>query len=339
MLSKVYEKIKKFIKENYLYLTSYFVILAVLFYPLPYYVYNGGGLISVDERIEVENGYSQKGSFHLCYVSEVQATLPTYVLAHILPDWELTKFEDVALSENETEEDMFLRDRLFMSRGNTNAIQLAYKKAGKTFEITNVKNNVIYVDDKADTSLKVGDNIQKVNGKEIDEFLTISELVPEIKAGDEVTLTVIRDNKEKEVSATVYEEDNKFYLGIGLQYDYEYETDPEIKLSFSENESGSSGGLVLTLSIYNQLVEEDITHGLKIAGTGTIESDGTVGPIGGVKFKLAGAVKEKADIFFVPNGENYEEAIKEKKEHDYEIKIIGVSTFNEAVEVLEKLKS
>ena len=339
MFSKVYVKIKEFIKENYLYITSYFVILAVLFYPLPYYVYNGGGLISVDSRIDVTGGYNQKGSFHLCYVSEVQATLPTYILAHILPDWELTKFSDVVLSEDETEEDMFFRDKLFLSRGNTNAIRLAYEKAGKVFEITDTKNNILYVSDEADTGLKIGDDIVKVNGKEIDKFLDISELVPEVQVGDKVQLTVIRQGKEKDVTATVYEEDGRKLLGIGIQYDYEYKTNPSIKLSFSENETGSSGGLILTLSIYNQLIKEDITHGLKIAGTGTIESDGTVGSIGGVRFKLAGAVKEKADIFFVPNGDNYEEAIKEKKEHDYKIEIIGVSTFNDAVSTLEKLKS
>ena len=61
----------------------------------------------------------------------------------------------------------------------------------------------------------------------------------------------------------------------------------------------------------NNLTEEDITKGKKIVGTGTIEEDGSVGSIGGVKYKLNGAVRQKADIFLVPAGENYEEALKE----------------------------
>ena len=91
---------------------------------------------------------------------------------------------------------------------------------------------------------------------------------------------------------------------------------------------------MLTLSIYDQLVPEDITKGRKIAGTGTIDSEGKAGAIGGVKYKLAGAVKDKADIFIVPNGENYEEAIKLQQEKNYDIEIIGVDSFEDALEKL-----
>jgi PDZ domain-containing protein len=79
----------------------------------------------------------------------------------------------------------------------------------------------------------------------------------------------------------------------------------------------------------------DLTKGLKIAGTGTIDDDGNVGEIGGVKYKLAGAVKEKADIFLVPNDTNYEEALEEQKKHNYNIKIVGISTLKEAIEYLK----
>ena len=92
---------------------------------------------------------------------------------------------------------------------------------------------------------------------------------------------------------------------------------------------------MMSLTIYNKLVKEDITNGKKIVGTGTIDVDGKVGEIGGVKYKLIGAVKNKADIFICPV-ENYEEAVKVAKEKDYDIKIISAKTFDE---VLEKLKS
>ena len=63
-----------------------------------------------------------------------------------------------------------------------------------------------------------------------------------------------------------------------------------------------------------------------------------IGSIGGVKFKLAGAVSKKADVFLVPAGENYKEAIKYKKKNNYDIKIIGVSNLEEAILELEKLE-
>ena len=92
-----------------------------------------------------------------------------------------------------------------------------------------------------------------------------------------------------------------------------------------------------SLAIYDALIDEDLTNGLTISGTGTIDIDGNVGSIGGVKYKLKGAINNKADIFFVPNGENYDEAIKIAEEKKYDIKIIGVSTLKEAITYLENL--
>ena len=91
---------------------------------------------------------------------------------------------------------------------------------------------------------------------------------------------------------------------------------------------------MLSLAIYNNLVKEDITKGRIIVGTGTIDEFGNVGSIGGVEYKLKTAVNNKADIFLVPNGENYEEAIKLQNAKKYKIKIKGVSTFDEALDYL-----
>lgn len=91
---------------------------------------------------------------------------------------------------------------------------------------------------------------------------------------------------------------------------------------------------MFTLSIYNKLVDEDITKNRKVVGTGTIDLNGNVGEIGGVKYKLKGAVKSKADIFICPY-ENYDEAINLKNKYNYDIEIIKVSTFDEAIEKLK----
>ena len=89
---------------------------------------------------------------------------------------------------------------------------------------------------------------------------------------------------------------------IGLKYDYETEIPVEIKMR--NKESGSSGGLMMALAIYNSLTQKDISHGKNIVGTGTIDIEGNVGEIDGIKYKLLGAKKKHADIFFVPT-ENY----------------------------------
>ena len=111
-------------------------------------------------------------------------------------------------------------------------------------------------------------------------------------------------------------------------------TNKNVDFNYKGNESGASGGLMSTLEIYNRLVPEDITKGKTIAGTGTIKLDGSVGEIGGVKYKIMGAVKNKADLFIVPSG-NYEEALNIKKEMGYDIKILEAKNF---LQVLDDLK-
>ena len=94
---------------------------------------------------------------------------------------------------------------------------------------------------------------------------------------------------------------------------------------------------MLSLEIYNQLIVDDITHGYKIAGTGTIDEDGKIGTIGGVKYKLKGAEEDKAKVFFVPSG-NYDEAIKEKGNHNYKIEVVKVETIDDAINYMKGMK-
>ena len=115
----------------------------------------------------------------------------------------------------------------------------------------------------------------------------------------------------------------------------EIKTEPNISVQFKQGESGSSGGLMMALEIYNSLIDEDIAKGKKIAGTGTIDEKGNVGQISGIKYKIKGAAKE-ADIFLAPAGDNYQEAIKTVKEENLNIKVIEVSTLKGAIEQLKK---
>ena len=92
---------------------------------------------------------------------------------------------------------------------------------------------------------------------------------------------------------------------------------------------------MLTLTIYNAITGDDIIKGRNISGTGTISSDGSVGEIDGVKYKIMGAVKNNMDLVFVPSP-NYEEALDVKEKYNYDIEIVKVDTFKEAVEYLKK---
>jgi len=337
VINKLYDKLKKLIKENYLWFLFYIVFIAVMTYPLPYYIYTGGGIINVDDKIEVEEASSSKGTFNMCYVSEINATLPTYLLSYIIPSWDLVSKEEVSLNNNETREDLMVRDKLYLEQANQSAILTAYSNTDHFYEIDDSKPYVIYIEESSDTDLKIGDIILDIDGKKINSLEDITDYLTDKQVGDKLNINVLNDNKKYIRYATVKEDSSRKLLGIGILVIYDYELYPEVKFNFSSSESGPSGGLVLSLALYDKLVLEDITKGLKIAGTGTIDEDGNVGSIGGVKYKLKGAVDSHANIFLVPNGENYDECMKLQKKYNYNIKIIGVSTFEEALNELKKL--
>lgn len=336
MINKIYVEMKKFIKENYLVLLFGIVFMATILYPLPYYIYTGGGTINVKDKIHIENKET-KGDFNLCYVEQINANIPTFLLSKLLSNWDSVSKEEVSLNDKEDIKDIYKRDKIYLEEANQNAIFVAYKKAGKSVNILDKHLYIIYLEEDSDTDLKIGDDILEIDGSKIDSLADISKILDSYEVGSKLNIKVKRNGKEMMKYAIVHEKDGRKLIGIALTSIYDYEVDPKITFTFSNSESGPSGGFMVTLAIYNQLIDNDISNDLKIAGTGTIDIEGNVGSIGGVKYKLKGAVDSKSDIFLVPAGENYEEAIKYQKKYHYDIKIIGISTFEEAIEKLESM--
>ena len=338
MNNKIYEKIKNFIQENYLFILFNLVIIALFTYPLPYYIYAGGGILNVEDRIIVEGSKKSSGSYNLCYVKEVQATIPTYLYSLINKDWERVKVEEVALDDNETTDEIFARDRIYLAQANQSSVIASFKLADKNYEIISNSPTVIYILEEADTDLKIGDRVISVNGININDRDDILDITSKYNVGDKVEVEVENNGKKYKRYSKLIEVDNTKILGIAIENVIDYKTTPEVNFNFKNSESGPSGGFMSSLAIYDYLLDEDISKGYKIAGTGTIDMDGNVGEIGGVKHKLSGAVSNKADIFFVPNGDNYKEAIKIKKKKKYKIKVVGVDTLSDAVNYLNDLK-
>jgi len=328
------KKFINFVRDNCLFLIIYVVVFSLLMVKFPYYIDAPGGLINVDNRIEIEGGYLSSCSLNLAYVTEYEATLPMLFISLFKDDWDVYPKKSNEVSDSY--EDLLARDRLWMKASYANATILAYEKAGKELEITDRELFVLYIYKEANTDLKVGDELLSVEGKEIHDRKDLALAISSKKAGESISLKVLHNGKEFDRTAEVLEIDGTKIIGIVPSEIREYKANPSIKISYGDSESGPSGGLMVTLAIYNALVEEDITGGLTIVGTGTIESDGTVGEIGGVEYKLKGAVAKKADLFFVPAGINYEEAIRLKEKKNYSITIVPVSTFDEALTYLKE---
>lgn len=338
MFNNFYVRLKKCMKENLKTILFFIGFYIFLMWPVDYYILAGGGTIKIGDRIKVEDAFPSKGSLNLAYVSEYKGTLATYTLSYMIPSWERIKITDYTYDEEESKEEVEFRGDIDLLTSSDNAIKNAFESANKTYKVTSTELYIYYVEPESENSFEVGDQILKIDDVVVESMKTFQSLLTKYQTNQEISITVKRNGKEKKLKSKLYEKDGKSILGIYVTPVNQYKTYPKVEINFKKGESGPSGGLIEALDIYNKLTKEDLTNGLKVVGTGEIDSDGNILEIGGVKYKLIGAVKDKADIFLVPKGENYDECIKLQKKKNLKIKIIGVSTLEEAIQKLNSLK-
>lgn len=328
MINKIYKKIRQLIKDNIIFIIIIILTSVIINIRLPYYIDAPGGLINVSDKINIQDSTTSKGSYNMTYVKTYSAKVLTYIIAKLNKDWVIEEKENVIL-DNETEKEENLRNQILLKEGSQNSIIYAYKVANKTLEITGSKIYVTYIDSIANTDLKIGDVIEEVGGIKINSKEEIQNIL-EKYSYDEV-ITIKTNNGIKKAKIINLEDSKK--LGILISIVSDIKVDSKITFNYKDNESGSSGGLMSALYIYDSIIDEDLTKGKKIAGTGTIDVNGNIGKIGGIKFKLIAANSNKVDVFFVPK-ENYDEAIKLKEERNYKINIVMVNTFDDALNYL-----
>ena len=337
-MKNLFNNIKKFIKEYYKVIIVYVLILAFFLVEFPYYISAPGGLINTDDKIETTENFKMSGSLNMAYVSEIHATIPTLVISLLNKDWDVEKEEEVK-NDNETIEEKDYRNKMLLEESNDTALLVAYKHSDIDYKVTNNKVYITYVDKLADTNLKIGDQILKVDDTEITDKNSLFEYIASKQIGDKITLEVKDINgDDKKREATLINVLDEPKVGAVVTETFDVKSDEKVNFNFKDRESGSSGGLMLTLTIYSHLNEIDLTDGKTIVGTGTIDINGNVGEISGIKYKLIGAVNKGADVFLVPVGENYEDAKKLKEERNYDIELVPVATFEEALSYLKNQK-
>ena len=245
---------------------------------LPYNIYMGGGIIEVGDRIKIEDGYKEKGSFNLAYVKVARANIPTYLVSYVM-GWEREPKSEMLIDENDDSSKLWDREQMYLQQSIDDATINAYRLAGKEVNIKSYHFEVLYVLNE-NTDIKPKDKILKINGMDVTNFDDLGIYIRENKVDDVVPVLVERDGKEIECTVKLYVLDDYLKMGIYLIKVTDYEVNPKIDIKFTNREGGSSGGFMLSLAIYNRLVKEDITHGLKIVGTGTIDSEGNIGLFG-----------------------------------------------------------
>jgi PDZ domain-containing protein len=187
------------------------------------------------------------------------------------------------------------------------------------------------IDCPAASEIDIGDTIVAVEGASISSSRAASRAIDAVPANDRVELRVVdRSGETSEISLMRRRCAGQSRPILGISTIDAFPIDVEIA---SGEIGGPSAGLMWALGLRDLLTPDDLTGGRLIAGTGTIRTDGSVGPIGGVKDKVSAAKRIGADVLLIPA-----DNAAELKGIDAEgLQIVPVATYDEAVAFLEAL--
>lgn len=276
--------------------------------PLPYVTYEPGLTVDVlaetdgQEIIQVEGHRTYRGDGELrmttVYVSQPDADINLFDL---MGDW-ISREDSVypykaVYQEDVTAEQNRQEGAVEMVSSQDAAIAVALGELGydvkPAIEVLDVGDG-----SPADGRLRVRDTFLEVDGQRVDSLDDVVEGVQDAPADEPVTFVVRRDGEPTSVQVSPEDVAGKPTIGIrfGMGYEFPFQVSVDIDASIG----GPSAGLMFALGIYDTLTPGSLTGGQTVAGTGTIDAAGKVGPIGGIQQKIVGARDAGAGLFLVP---------------------------------------
>lgn len=151
----------------------------------------------------------------------------------------------------------------------------------------------------ASKALKFGDVIEAVDGRTLSGIVPLQQALAAQRVGADVQLRIKRGSAVSTVTTQTIAAPDDGHGILGIQLDQRFEFPFSVKIQI-EDIGGPSAGTMFALGIIDSLTPGDLTGGKKIAGTGTIDAAGLVGPIGGIRQKLVGARRAGASYFLAP---------------------------------------
>ena len=190
-------------------------------------------------------------------------------------------------------------------------------------------------DGPASGRVRAGDVVVAVDGEQVGSSGALRDAVRTRSPGEDLVLDLRRDGSPVEVEvATGAAPDDPDAAFLGVATGEEAGALPFAVDITLDEVGGPSAGLMFALGVVDRLTQEDLVAGRVVAGTGEIRSDGTVGPIGGIRQKLRGAAQAGAEVFLVP-AENCREA---RSDPPQDLRLLRVGTLDDALDALEALR-
>ena len=290
-----------------------------------------------------DENYAFEGNLFQLTVRRDEANVFVYLWSLINDSYDLYPRE-VILPDGVTPQELSKISIQNMRTSENVAIAVALKNIG--YEIESKGDGVAVVglleDSPVKDKLKKGDLINSINNTDIYSATEFISTLRTYSIGETVSIGLLREidgiKEQIYIKTTLIEHveyEGEPMVGflattVNERFDFPFEID--IKTG---NVGGPSAGLMMALNVYNNLIPEDITNSKIIAGTGTIEIDGSVGPVGGIKQKIIAAKRAGAELILVPVA-NFEEA--QPFETD-KTAIVAVDSFDEALAVISQYSS
>jgi PDZ domain-containing protein len=284
-------------------------VIALTFLPVPYVIERPGPAVNVlgssggKPVISVSDteSYPTSGALDLLTVSIVGNREQTPTWPEIFSAWldqsqtvtPLDEIYPVGTTTKQSEAE----STAMMEQSQQDAIYVALHKLGYQIPI-HIYVSQVNKNSPSSEKIIAGDYIEAINGVHPKDFNELRKFVKAYDGVHPLQVTVSRSGEKKTFSiAPTKNASGEYLLGVLVGFKFDFPVKVNLQLS---DIGGPSGGMIFALGIYDQLTKGQLTGGENIAGTGTIATDGTVGPIGGIRQKLYGAQRAGAKYFLAP---------------------------------------
>jgi PDZ domain-containing protein len=287
-------------------------------------------------QVPKDRDHPAKGELNLTTVN----VYPDLKLGEAIAKWFDRSFavvpRDVIYPPDQSDEESDEATRREMTESQQHAITAALCELGTPVIAEVVVDEVGDGSPAAEAGIEADDTITAIDGQAVDSVCTLRRLMRLHEPGDTVRVGIRRAGSTDRtfvVKTRTGEagRDGAPLLGVGLVEEQQKKPFP-ITIAL-DDVGGPSAGLMFALGIYDRLTPGDLTGGVVITGTGSIDDDGSVGPIGGIQQKLVAARAYGAKWFLVPDG-NWDEAQRAQQEG---LTLLRVRTLHEAIEYVRSI--
>jgi Lon-like protease len=312
------------------------LVLAAWNIQLPYFAFSAGPVSDASDSIVASDVavYPPHGELLMLTVISQDVNLFEAAIAGVDPTIDLVK-KEAYRQPDESDEDYRKRVLQQMDDSESRSIAVALRYLGYEMVPVDIIITDLVPDKPASSVLEIGDSVDSFNGADVVSGTDLTDALEGLSPGDTVPMGITRDGTQQTVQVELTARDDgsdDAMIGIVVGE----LTEPPFPVSIEAgNIGGPSAGMMHTLAIIDTLTPGELTKGHVIAGTGTIQDDGTVGAIGGIRQKVVGAEAAGAEYMLVPE-DNYAAALTAERDH---MELVSVANLQDAIDFLDGLPS